>query len=95
MVKITETAINQITKEYQDILQTGEIPLIRLTMELCWGGPKLRLALEESASDDDEIIEQSGVQFLVKNKDQAYLDHAKIDYVKNVFGQGQYLVLRI
>lgn len=35
MVKITETAINQITKEYQDILQTGEIPLIRLTMELC------------------------------------------------------------
>ncbi|WP_458415314.1 iron-sulfur cluster biosynthesis family protein [Schinkia sp. CFF1] len=53
------------------------------------------MALEESASDDDEIIEQSGVQFLVKNKDQAYLDHAKIDYVKNVFGQGQYLVLRI
>lgn len=34
-VKITEAAINHIMKEFQDIIQAGERPFVRLTMELC------------------------------------------------------------
>lgn len=35
MVKITEAAINNIRKEFQELVQAGKKPYVRLTMELC------------------------------------------------------------
>lgn len=55
----------------------------------------MRLALEESALDNDEITEQDGIQLLVNERDKVYFEHTKLDYVKTLFGGGQFKVLRV
>jgi Fe-S cluster assembly iron-binding protein IscA len=55
----------------------------------------LRLALEESALESDEITEESGIQFLVNERDKVYFNNAKIDYTKSLFGGGQFVVLKV
>jgi Fe-S cluster assembly iron-binding protein IscA len=64
-------------------------------MGIGWGGPQLRLALEESALESDEITEESGIQFLVNKRDKVYFENTKIDYVKTIFGGGQFKVIRV
>jgi Fe-S cluster assembly iron-binding protein IscA len=95
MLKITDAAIKQITKEVQDIINEGKKPFIRLAMGIGWGGPQLRLALEESALDSDEIIEQGEIQFLVDERSKVYFNSAKIDFTKSLFGGGQFIVLKV
>ena len=95
MVKITHAAITEITKEVQDIISEGKTPLIRLSMSIGWGGPQLRLALEESALETDKMTEQDGIQFLVNERDQVYFERTKIDYIKSLFGGGQFKVLQV
>jgi len=51
--------------------------------------------LEESALENDEITEQDGIRFLVNERDQVYFNSVKIDYVKTLFGGGQFKVLRV
>ena len=43
----------------------------------------------------DEITEQDGIEFLVHERDKVYFDHVKIDYVKTLFGGGQFKLLRV
>lgn len=95
MVKITQVAIDKIKSEVQDVIAEGKKPFIRLTMGIGWGGPQLRLALEESALPNDEVTEQEGIQFLVHEKDKVYFDSAKIDYTKKLLGGGEFTVLRV
>ena len=95
MVKITPAAISVITNEIQDVIDEGNIPMIRLSMGIGWGGPKLRLTLEESALESDEIVEESGIQFLINERDKVYFDHVKVDYTKNLFGGGQFIIIRL
>ena len=95
MVKITEAAIKKITKEVKDIINEGKQPFIRLTMGIGWGGPQLRLALEESALEQDEIIDHNEIILLVHENDKVYFDNAKIDYTKNVLGEGKFIVLKV
>jgi len=95
MVKVTHAAITKITNEVQDVINEGKKPLIRLSMGIGWGGPQLRLTLEESALDTDEIIEIDGIQFLINERDQVYFNNVKIDYTKSLFGGGQFTILRV
>lgn len=95
MVKVTHAAIIKITNEVQDVIDEGKKPQIRLSMGIGWGGPQLRLTLEESALDNDEIIEQDGIQFLVNERDLVYFNNVKIDYTKAIFGGGQFTILRV
>jgi Fe-S cluster assembly iron-binding protein IscA len=95
MVKVTKSAIDVIKSEVKDEINEGKKPFIRLAMGIGWGGPKLRLTLEESALDDDAVTEIEGIQFLVHEKDKVYFDEAKIDYVKTLFGGGEFKVLRV
>lgn len=95
MVKVTHAAIIKITNEVQDVINEGKKPLIRLSMGIGWGGPQLRLTLEESALDTDEIFELDGIQFLVNERDQVYFNNVKIDYTKSIFGDGQFTILRV
>ncbi|WP_318507844.1 hypothetical protein [Bacillus sp. T3] len=53
------------------------------------------MALEESALENDEITEISGIQFLVNERDKVYFDNAKIDFTNNLFGGGQFKVLKV
>jgi Fe-S cluster assembly iron-binding protein IscA len=51
--------------------------------------------LEESALENDEITDQDGIRFLVNERDQVYFNSVKIDYVKTLFGDGQFKVLHV
>lgn len=95
MVKITHAAIGAITKEIQELLNEDNRPLIRLSMGIGWGVPQLRLALEESALESDEVTEESGIKFLVNERDMVYFNNAKIDYTKSLFGGGKFVVLKV
>ena len=95
MLQITHAAISVIKDEVKDVLEEGKKPFIRLAMGIGWGGPQLRLTLEESALDSDEITEQDGIQFLVNERDKVYFENTKLDYVKALFGGGQFKVLRV
>ncbi|WP_152608164.1 hypothetical protein [Halalkalibacter okhensis] len=52
------------------------------------------MALEESALENDEVVEQDGIQFLISEKDKVYFNNVKIDYTKNVLGTGNFVVIR-
>ena len=95
MVKLTQAAFSQIIQEVQDVIDEGKKPFIRLTMGIGWGGPQLRLALEESALEQDEIIDHNEIILLVHENDKVYFDNAKIDYTKNVLGEGKFIVLKV
>lgn len=95
MIKVTDLAIKKLTKEVQDIIDAGKKPFIRLAMGIGWGGPQLRLALEESALENDEVIEQDGILFLIHESNKPYFNQVKIDYVKTLFGGGQFIVLKV
>ncbi|MBP2242829.1 Fe-S cluster assembly iron-binding protein IscA [Cytobacillus eiseniae] len=41
------------------------------------------------------MIEQDGIGFLVNERDQVYFNHVKIDYIKTLFGGGQFTVLQV
>lgn len=93
MVKLTKAAVLEITNEVKDLINEGKKPLIRLSMGIGWGGPSLHLALVESALENDEIIEESGIRFLVNERDKGYFENSKIDYKKTFYGGGQFILL--
>ena len=95
MLKVTHAAIAKITEEVQDVINEGKKPFIRLGMVIGWGGPQLRLTLEESALQTDEVTEQDGIQFLVNDRDQVYFNDVKLDYVKSLFGGGEFKILHV
>jgi uncharacterized protein YneR len=41
------------------------------------------------------VTEIDGIQFLVHEKDKVYFDESKIDYVRTLFGGGEFKVLRV
>ena len=96
MLKITQTALSTITKEMLNDTNEETKPKIRLSMGIGWGGPQLRLAQVESALMNDEITEENGIQFLVNEKDKAYFNNVKIDYVKTPQEEeGQFKVIML
>lgn len=95
MLKITHTALSTIKKEILNNPNEGTKPMVRLFMGIGWGGPQLRLAQVESALENDEITEENGIRFLVNEKDKAYLNNVKIDYVKSTLGDGQFKVITL
>ncbi|WP_409254267.1 iron-sulfur cluster biosynthesis family protein [Bacillus sp. SCS-153A] len=48
--------------------------------------------MEESALENDEVIEQDGILFLIHESSKPYFNQVKIDYVKSLFG-GRFIVL--
>ena len=89
MIKITDAAISKIKKEVKGVKK----PFVRLAMGIGWGGPQLRLTLEESALENDEIIEQDGINFLVHETNKPYFNNVKIDYTKTLSVMGNLLSL--
>lgn len=55
----------------------------------------MQLALEESANDDDQIIDADGIKLLIGERDRPYFEGRKLDYTKSMFGFGQFLLLNV
>lgn len=93
MVTVTKAAITKIKEEmaYYNQEKVEEL-FLRLGMGVGWGGPQLRLALEESALPTDEQFEQDGIKFLVNNNDKPYFNGLSLDYRDSWMGGGFTLV---
>lgn len=87
-------------KKLEEILQAEKKTLdeklyIRLSMGIGWGGPQLKLALEEQPLSSDQIFVIDDLEILIHPNDFVYFEDTKLDYIKNVLGNGQYKLLKI
>ncbi len=53
-------------------------------------GPRLQLALVESTNPNDSVTEVDGIKFAVDKGQATYFENSKLDFVKSVFGFGEY-----
>ncbi|HSF18558.1 MAG TPA: iron-sulfur cluster insertion protein ErpA [Vicinamibacteria bacterium] len=87
MVTLTELAA---TKVHEFLEQNGR-PEAGLRVRVVGGGCsgfQYQLALDEAASEGDEVFEQNGVRLFVDPRSYLYLDGTEIDYVEDIMGSG-------
>lgn len=96
LIKMTESAVNVLLEAIQnEKRQENEKLYVRMSMGIGWGGPQLKLSLEEQPLDGDKVFEIEGIPLIVNERDYVYFDNTKLDYVKNIFGVGNFTVLKI
>ncbi len=87
MLKITSLAATKV----QEFLQQNGRPEAGLRVRVVGGGCsgfQYQLALDDSASEGDEVFEQEGVKLFVDPRSFLYLDGTEIDYVEDIMGSG-------
>ena len=87
MLKITSLAATKV----QEFLQENGRPEAGLRVRVVGGGCsgfQYQLALDDSASEDDEVFEQAGVKLFIDPRSFLYLDGTEIDYVEDIMGSG-------
>ena len=87
MLKITPMAATKV----QEFLQQNGRPDAGLRVRVVGGGCsgfQYQLALDDSASEGDEVVEQEGVKLFVDSRSFLYLDGTEIDYVEDIMGSG-------
>ena len=76
----------------QEFLRENGRPEAGLRVRVVVGGCsgfQYQLALDDSASEDDEVFEQDGVKLFVDPQGSfLYLDGTEIDYVEDIMGSG-------
>ncbi len=96
MIKLTAAAVNimenAIKNEQKDEM---EKLYIRLSMGIGWGGPQLKLSLEERPLGEDKEFTVEGIHLLIHQKDLVYFEHTKLDFVSDVFGTGRFQLLKV
>lgn len=97
MIKVSDEAIKQIKNELANLqveYPEAKDAYIRLYMTYGWGGPRLQLALAESAGQDDEVVEVDGITFLIHANQETYFKGKTLDFIKNMFGMGEYTLVQ-
>ncbi len=87
MLKITSMAATKV----QEFLQENGRPEAGLRVRVVGGGCsgfQYQLALDDSASDGDEVFELGGVKLFVDPKSYLYLEGTEIDFVEDIMGSG-------
>ncbi len=87
MITLTDRAVEKV-KEFitqQEQAYSG----VRLAVVAggC-SGFEYRMKLETSRQDDDQIIEQDGVQVFVDPQSLLYLEGTEVDFVESIQGSG-------
>lgn len=95
MIQATDAAIKEIKKALEHYKDEMNEQFIRLSMAVGWGGPRLDLALEESAGNNDEVVTIEDVKFLIHKNATPYFQNTKLDYVRGLFGQGEFKILTV
>lgn len=96
MFKITGSAHSKLSTIMEGEKSTeDEVLYVRLTMGIGWGGPQLKLSLEERPLSEDELFEFESLKILIHKKDMVYFNHTKLDYLTDVFGNGRFQLLKI
>ena len=87
MITITSLAAVKV----QEFLSQNGRPEAALRVRVVGGGCsgfQYQLALDDAASEGDEVFEHDGVKFLVDQRSHLYLDGTEIDYVEDIMGSG-------
>ena len=87
MITITPLAATKV----QEFLQQNGHPEAGLRVRVQGGGCsgfQYQLALDEEASENDEVFEHDGVKLFVDSRSHIYLDGTEIDYVEDIMGSG-------
>lgn len=87
MITLTSLAATKV----QEFLQQNGRPDAGLRVRVVGGGCsgfQYQLALDEAASDGDEVFEQEGVKLFVDSRSYLYLDGCEIDFVEDIMGSG-------
>lgn len=87
MLKITSLAATKV----QEFLEQNGRPEAGLRVRVVGGGCsgfQYQLALDDTASEDDEVFEQQGVKLFIDPRSFLYLDGTEIDYVEDIMGSG-------
>jgi iron-sulfur cluster assembly accessory protein len=87
MVKITSLAATKV----QEFLDQNGRPEAGLRVRVVGGGCsgfQYQLALDDAASDGDQVFEQNGIKLFVDPRSHLYLDGTEIDYVDDLMGSG-------
>lgn len=87
MLKITSLAATKV----QEFLEQNGRPEAALRVRVVGGGCsgfQYQLALDDTASEDDEVFEQQGVKLFIDPRSFLYLDGTEIDYVEDIMGSG-------
>lgn len=87
-IVVTEAAAEQVKELLNDEGMKDE-PIIGLRVFVQGGGCsgfQYGFVFEETQNDDDSIIEQNGVKFIVDELSYQYLVGSVIDYKKEIFG---------
>ncbi len=87
MLTITSTAATKV----QEFLQQNGRPESGLRVRVVGGGCsgfQYQLALDDTASEDDEVFEKDGVKLFIDPRSYLYLDGTEIDYVEDIMGSG-------
>ena len=87
MITITSLAATKV----QEFLTQNGRPEAALRVRVAGGGCsgfQYQLALDDAASEGDEVFEHDGVKLLVDQRSYLYLDGTEIDYVEDIMGSG-------
>jgi iron-sulfur cluster insertion protein len=87
MVTITSLAATKV----QEFLDQNGRPEAGLRVRVVGGGCsgfQYQLALDDAASDGDQVFEQNGIKLFVDPRSHLYLDGTEIDYVDDLMGSG-------
>lgn len=87
MLTITSLAATKV----QEFLDQNGRPQAGLRVRVVGGGCsgfQYQLALDDAASEGDQVFEQNGIKLFVDPRSALYLDGTEIDYVDDLMGSG-------
>lgn len=87
MITLTSLAATKV----QEFLEHNGRPEAGLRVRVVGGGCsgfQYQLALDDAASDGDQVYEQEGIKLYVDPRSHLYLDGTEIDYVEDIMGSG-------
>lgn len=87
MLTITSLAATKV----QEFLDQNGRPEAGLRVRVVGGGCsgfQYQLALDDAASDGDQVVEQNGIKLFVDPRSALYLDGTEIDFVDDLMGSG-------
>lgn len=95
MVKLTAVAYDKIHSIIENEQNPGDKLYLRATMGIGWGGPQLKLSLEEEPLGEDTVVTFEDIDILIHKRDEPYFDNTKIDISEDVFGKKKFILLKV
>ena len=96
MFNVSESACNVLKDVIEREKQTpNEELLVRLSMGIGWGGPKLNLSLEERKITGDQLFEFKGVKLLIHEQDYVHFENTMLDYLSDEKGKFSFKLIKI